>query len=184
MTAQDTAPAGAVGPECGFLGKVWKILDKVTDINLAITYWVLYPFILVVITVDVVGRNFFNAPLAWATEGSGLFLIGGIFLAIGKVELESSHIMLDIIYDRYPRKMRLFVDFSTRVIVTLWMAAATVRSAIEVPTAYNLMESGADFRYPFWPMRVIMTFGFVTLTFCLLYNALNAYRQLREKGGR
>ena len=183
MAAQDASPGDA--PETGFIDKMGKFLDKVTDINLAITYWILYPFILVVITFDVVGRNFFQYPLSWAIEGSGLFLIGGIFLAMGKVELEKSHIMLDIIYDHYPYKLKMFADFSTRVIVTLWMAATTIRSAIEIPTAYNLMESGADFRYPFWPMRVVMTFGFFTLTFCLLYNALDAYRKLRSKeGGR
>ncbi|MDR0466990.1 MAG: TRAP transporter small permease [Deltaproteobacteria bacterium] len=183
MAAQDASPGDA--PESGFLDKMGKILDKVTDVNLAVTYWVFYPFILVVVTFDVVGRNFFNFPLSWAIEGSGLFLIGCIFLAMGKVELENSHIMLDIIYDRYPRKMKLFADFSTRVLITLWMAATTVRSAIEIPTAYRLMESGADFRYPFWPMRVVMTFGFFVLTFCLLFNALNAFRKMHDKeGGR
>ena len=182
MVAQDASPSDA--PETGPFDKLGKILDKLADINLAVTYWIIYPFILVVITVDVVGRNFFSHPLAWAIEGSGLFLIGGIFLALGKVELEKSHIMLDIIYDRYPRKLKLFVDFSTRIIVTLWAAATTVRSAIEIPTAYTLVESGADFRYPFWPMRVIMTFAFLTLTFCLLYNTLDACRQFCKKGGK
>jgi TRAP-type C4-dicarboxylate transport system permease small subunit len=183
MTAPDASPGDAT--ETGFLDKLIKILDKVTDFNLAISYWIIYPFILIVVTTDVIGRNFFSYPLSWAIEGSGLFLIGGIFLAVGKVELEHSHIMLDIIYDRYSPRMKLFADFSTRVIVTLWMGAATVRSAIEIPTAYTLMESGADFRYPFWPMRAIMTFGFLTLTFCLLYNTLLAYKKLRGKeGGR
>ena len=183
MAAQDASPDAV--PKAGFLDKTGKILDKVADVNLAATYWIIYPLILVVITIDVIGRNFFHYPLSWAIEGSGLFLIGGIFLAMGKVELEKSHIMLDIIYDHYPRKMKLFVDFSTRIIVTLWMAATAIRSAMEIPTAYNLMESGADFRYPFWPMRVVMTFGFFTVTLCLLYNALDAYRKLRSKeGGR
>ena len=180
MVAQDASPGDA--PETSFLDKVGKILDKVADVNLAITYWIIYPFILVVITVDVIGRNFFNSPLSWAIEGSGLFLIGGIFLALSKVELENSHIMLDIVYASYPRKMKLFADFSTKIIVALWMAAATIRSAMEIPTAYNLMESGADFRYPFWPMRVVMTFGFFSVTLCLLYNTLKACRQLRKEG--
>ena len=182
MAAQDASPDGA--SETGFLDSLGKIVHRVADINLAISCWVLYPFILIVVAVDVTGRNFFNSPLSWAIEGSGLFLIGAIFLAVGRVELDNDHIMLDVVYSMYSRKMKLIADFTTRIIVTLWMAAATVRSALEIVTAYKLMESGADFRYPFWPMRVVMTFGFLTLTFCLLYNVLDAIRKLRREGGR
>lgn len=158
------------------------IIDKVSDLCLAGSMYVLYPAILIVICVDVIGRNFFNTPLSWAIEGSGLFLIGGIFLAVSRVELDNGHILLDILYANYKPRLKAFCDMLTRAFAFLWMVAATIRSSFEIPTAYMLNESGADFRYPFWPMRVIMTFGFFVLALALLCNVVKAYRKLRHGG--
>lgn len=168
----EAAPSGWTG-----------LVEKAADICLGCSMYILYPAILLVICIDVIGRNFFDTPLSWAIEGSGLFLIGAIFLAVPRVELDKGHILLDILYANYSRKMTLVCDMLTRAFAFLWMLAATIRSSFEIPTAYALNESGADFRYPFWPMRVIMTLGFLVLTLALLYNVIDAYRQLR-KGGR
>ena len=62
------------------------------------------------------------------------------------------------------------------------MLAATVRSSVEIHTAFVLHESGTDFRYPFWPMRVIMTTGFLLLALALLCNVVSSYKQLRMGG--
>lgn len=158
-------------------------VGKAADICLGFSMYLLYPAILAVICVDVIGRNFFETPLSWAIEGSGLFLIGAIFLAVPRVELDNGHILLDILYANYSDRKKLVCDFLTRTLAGLWMLAATVRSSFEIPTAYMLNESGADFRYPFWPMRVIMTIGFLVLSLALLCNVVKAYKTLRN-GGR
>lgn len=157
-----------------------RIVDKLADMCLAASMYVLYPAILVVICTDVIGRNFFNTPLSWAIEGSGLFLIGGIFLAVSRVELDNNHILLDILYANYSASLKNFCDILTRSFAFLWMLAATIRSSFEIPTAFMLNESGSDFRYPFWPMRVIMTIGFLVLALALLCNVAKAYKKLRK----
>jgi len=158
-------------------------VDKASDIALNFSMYLLYPAILIVIMIDVIGRNFFATPLSWAIEGSGLFLIGAIFLAVPRVELDRTHILLDILYATYSDRTKLICDMLTRAVACLWMLAATIRSSFEIPTAFMLNESGSDFRYPFWPMRVIMTIGFLLLTLTLLYNVIDSIKQLR-KGGK
>lgn len=157
------------------------IVNRAADVALGVSMYLLYPAILIVILIDVVGRNFFATPLSWAIEGSGLFLIGAIFLAVPRVELDRGHILLDILYARYSEKTKHICDMLTRAIVCLWMIAATIRSGIEIHTAYVLNESGADFRYPFWPMRVIMTAAFLLLAFSLLCNVIYSYKQLQKE---
>lgn len=181
MVNQDASPGNKaeIPAEPGWMRGV----DKAANASLAISIYVLYPAILSVILIDVIGRNFFGAPLSWAIEGSGLFLIGAIFLAVPRVELDRTHILLDILYANYSRRTKLVCDLLTRIVASLWMMAATVRSAVEIPTAYIMNESGADFRYPFWPMRVIMALAFLILTLALIYNIATSYRQLRT-GGR
>lgn len=159
-------------------------VDKAADMCLRFSIYVLYPAILAVIFIDVMGRNFFETPLSWAIEGSGLFLIGAIFLATPRVELDRGHILLDILYANYSPKLKLICDMLTRTLAGLWMAGATIRSLIEIHTSFVLNESGADFRYSFWPMRVIMTFAFLIITLSLLYNVVYTYRKLCNGGER
>ena len=159
-------------------------VDKAADIGLNFSMYLLYPAILIVILIDVIGRNFFGTPLSWAIEGSGLFLIGAIFLAVPRVELDKTHILLDILYATYKKKTQLICDMLTRALACLWMLAATIRSSFEIPTAFMLNESGSDFRYPFWPMRVVMTIGFLLLTLALLYNVVDSFKRLRKEGGK
>ncbi len=161
---------------------LWKIVDKIANCSLAVSMYLLYPAILVVVCIDVIGRNFFAAPLSWAIEGSGIFLIGAIFLAAARVELDREHILLDILYANYSRKTKLICDILTRFVAMLWMFGATWRSAIEIHTSFILDESGADFRFPFWPMRLIMTFGFLLIALALVCNIIDCIRKLRAGG--
>lgn len=181
MVKQDVSPSGE--PEAPAKAGWMRGVDKAADVCLAVSMYILYPAILVVILIDVAGRNFFHTPLSWAIEGSGLFLIGAIFLAVPRVELDKSHILLDILYANYKEKTKLICDLLTRAIAGLWMLGATIRSSMEIPTAFMLNESGSDFRYPFWPMRVVMTIAFLMLTLALVYNVVDSYKKLR-KGGR
>lgn len=157
-----------------------KTIDKLSDWTLSISMFVLYPIILVIILIDVTGRNFFATPLSWAIEGSGIFLIGAIFLAASRVELDRGHILLDILYANYSKKAKLICDIITRFVAFLWMVGATIRSAIEIHTSFILDESGTDFRYPFWPMRVIMTVSFLLLALALIVTIIRCIRELKE----
>ena len=161
---------------------LWRLVSKLSDMTLAVSMSLFYPAILVVVCIDVIGRNFFATPLSWAIEGSGLFLIGGIFLAAPRVELDRTHILLDILYDRYSLKWKRICDIITRLVAFFWMAGATVRSAVEIHTSYVLLESGTDFRYPFWPMRLIMTIGFALVALALICTIISSIRELREEG--
>ena len=163
--------------------RLMKFVDRTASFILGFSMYLFYPAILIVILIDVTGRNFFATPLSWAFEGSGLFLIAGIFLAVPRVELDRDHILLDILYARYTRKAQLTCDMLTRLLCFVWMLATTIRSSIEIYTSYSMRESGTDFRAPFWPMRVIMTLGFLVLALALLSNAIDCYRKLRA-GGR
>ncbi len=156
-----------------------RAVDKASDAALVVSMWILYPAICIVILIDVIGRNFFATPLSWAIEGSGLFLIGAIFLAAPRVELDREHILLDILYANYSTKTKAICDMLTRAVACMWMLAASVRSSVEIHTAFILQESGTDFRYPFWPMRLIMTIGFILLTLALVCNVVKSYRQFR-----
>jgi TRAP-type mannitol/chloroaromatic compound transport system permease small subunit len=62
------------------------------------------------------------------------------------------------------------------------MTGATVRSAVEIHTSYVLLESGTDFRYPFWPMRLVMTIGFALVALALICTIISSIRELREEG--
>ena len=160
-----------------------KGFNAVSDFFFNVSAFIAYPAILVIITCDVVGRNFLHSPVAWAIEGSGLLLLSGIFLAGSKIEQDGEHIQLDALYAHYSTKGKLFLDLFARLVATGWVGIMTWRSFIEIGISIDMRETGSDFIYPYWPIRVIMTLGFLVLCIQLLLTCGSIILKFRE-GGR
>lgn len=130
--------------------------------------FILYPFMVLIITVDVGGRFLFNSPLSWGTEGSGLVQIMAIFLACAAVDASDAHIRLDILYENFKPRTQTLVNLLTCVVAGIWVGILTSRSFTEIFVSYDMLESGMDVTIPFWPIRVVMTFAFLLLALQLL----------------
>ncbi len=134
--------------------------------------FILYPFMVAVITVDVTGRFLFNNPLSWGTEGSGLIQIMAIFLACAFVESTKGHIQLDILYSKFSPRTQNLVNMLSCVVAGIWVGMLGSRSFTEIFMSMDMLESGMDVTLPFWPIRVVMTFAFALLFLQLMMNFL------------
>lgn len=197
----DTPPeAPAAGPmsyadlETGGHGRVedpvkdWAVgraLVTASDFFTDLSAFVAYPAITIVILIDVVGRNFFLSPLAWATEGSGLFLIMAIFLVGCTVEQSKSHIQIDLFSSKYGPRATYVLNLFTTAFAGWWTGMMTVRSFMEIPTSIAMKESGQDWLYPYWPIRVVMSVAFLVLFLYLAAELLALLlRPLRNREAR
>ena len=163
-----------------------RAIDKLSGVGLGVSMYLLYPGILVIIAADVIGRNFFHAPVSWAIEGSGVLLVGCIFLSAGRVELEKKHILLDVFYTDYSEKTKAISDICTRFLAFLWTLITSIRCFMEVRTSFTLGETGGDFKWQYWPARLAMAIGFLLLTLCLFCTIYDAFRRYKKaaKGGQ
>jgi TRAP-type mannitol/chloroaromatic compound transport system permease small subunit len=85
-----------------------KIIDSISEWSGRIVMFLMVPMILVTIY-DVVLRYLFRSPTAWAYEISWMtyaafFILGGAYTL-----LENGHINVDIVYNKFPEKVRLYL---------------------------------------------------------------------------
>jgi TRAP-type mannitol/chloroaromatic compound transport system permease small subunit len=133
---------------------------------------------ILIIAYDVLLRYAFRAPTIWQYDIS--YMLGGsvILLGAGYVHMKRRHVRVDIIYNRFSPRVRLFFDvlftlvfFFPLVAGLLWVAADY---AVE---AYEIREfSEVGFWRPLmWPFRTVMALGLAVL---LIQGAANFIRDL------
>jgi len=109
--------------------KLIKILDAISEWSGRIVMLLIIPMILVTVY-DVVLRYFFRSPTAWAYEISWMtyaafFMLGGAYTL-----LEGGHINVDIVYNKYPEKIRLYLKLLYLILILLPFVLIILRYSI------------------------------------------------------
>jgi TRAP-type C4-dicarboxylate transport system permease small subunit len=102
------------------------------------------------IGVDVTLRKFFNASIGGADELAGYALAIGTAWSLGATLLDRAHIRIDSLYVRFPRGLRLALDFTGialllaffgliawhgwSVVQQSWVSGSRSQSALQTPT--------------------------------------------------
>ena len=96
-----------------------KLISGFLNLTDSLNEWVgrvfgLLTFILTfTITYDVFMRYFFKRPVIWATDINGALLLALVFMGGGYALLHGGHVKVDIIYSRFPPRMKAILDLVT-----------------------------------------------------------------------
>jgi len=115
--------------------------------------------------VDVFMRYVFNAPITGATEVSELMMVIVVFPALAWIAVERSHIRVDMLVVKWPRRVQLIVEIITLLLALGTFVIITWQSfleSIEVRMATSLLE------VPESPFHWIMTLGFAMLCLAIV----------------
>lgn len=74
------------------------------------------------LTYEVVMRYVFRAPTSWAQEVSEMFLLWGVFLALGRTVKFRENISIEVLYDRLQPGAQRGVDVVALAFVTVFFA--------------------------------------------------------------
>ncbi len=89
--------------------KILRVIDLVNERAGSISSW-LVAVLVVVILYEVIARYVFNSPTSWAF---GSFrMLGGAIVVLGwaYAQLHDSHIRVDVLYNRFPPRIRALLD--------------------------------------------------------------------------
>jgi TRAP-type mannitol/chloroaromatic compound transport system permease small subunit len=120
----------------------------------------------VTIAYDVILRYVFRAPTVWQYDTS--YMLGGSVIILGSayVHLQRRHVRVDLIYNRFPPRVRLILD----VVFTLLfffplLTGLIIVSAADAIHAYQVKEfSEVGFWRPLmWPFKSVIPVGLVVL---------------------
>lgn len=136
--------------------------------------FVVYPILICIVLADICLRTFFNSPLPWGNEVSGLLLIICFFAPACICEEEKSNIALDFLSSRFSQRGKRMVELVGCLAGGAWIGLLSFRNFIEVPDMITYGETGVEFHYPLWPLRLFLAVALLLLfaRLCLNFVAL------------
>ncbi len=123
--------------------------------------------LMLLITADVLMRAIWNQPIKGSMEMSELVMVLTIFLALAWVQVERGNIAVDILFDRFPPKVKAVLDVITTALC-LGVCGLTLWRSIEFQT--YLIDSGRGtniLNIPIYPFQLMIVIGYFML--CLVF---------------
>lgn len=91
-------------------------------------------------SIDVIGRYFFNRPIPSTFEFSEMLLALIIFLAFPYVQFKNAHISIEILYERYPVRARQIFDLVCQGIGLAVFALIAVQGVVLLRSSMEIQE--------------------------------------------
>lgn len=138
------------------------------------TIWILG--LMVLINLDVIGRNLMNAPVRGVTEMVSLSIVGIVFLQLADTLRSGRFTRAEVLLEYLRRKNPQVCDAVQAVFHLTGLALMVVillASWTPLADAVRIREyigAVGDFQIPVWPVRLITLLGLLAtaLCFCLL----------------
>jgi len=137
---------------------------------------------IVLITVNVVMRYVFNAPLAWGEEMNGLLLFLVLFFSLTYTWDQKRHIRMEIVYVRLKGGWRSLADLASGITGIIFFGLLGIQCLRDIPYMIKTHETGEELGFPLWPFRVVMAvISFVFVLKLLAYTLYGRKEMEKEK---
>lgn len=159
---------------------ILSCLDKPAIWGGIVGAWLLVPLILST-CYEVFARYLFGAPTIWAFELSGMLMGANFLLAAAYALLTSSHIRVEMFYDRFGPRTQAAIEIIGYACFTLpmlaWLAWA-LGDWVAVTIKSKEGTGASAWNPPAWPMRAILWVSFVLLALQVVAEILRNVRKL------
>ena len=145
------------------------ILKKLGFFSSALSYvGAISLFIMMALTAaDVVGRYIFNKPITGVFEITEFLVLILIFSFIGFTQAEKSHVSVDLLLMRFPKKFRRVVEFFNHLICLVMMAIITYMGLLKALELKAVGEATPNLQIPDYPFVFFLVLGCAVM--CLEY---------------
>ena len=144
--------------------------DRVSKALYRVAVYAALPALMVLVSLDVILRYVFNAPLPWGRDVNGLLLLITIFSALPRGWDQGYHIRMEVFYNRLGRRARIWADVATGAFGILFFALMGIQALRFTPYMASTGETGEDLLLPVWPFMAYMGFCSLVLVARLIGN--------------
>ena len=114
----------------------------------------------VLITVDVLGRYFFSRPTYVADELSGYFLVVIIFLSLAQTQKKGRHVISTALTSRLLLSKRKWLEISTSIVSLAFIVWFAWRTAVAAHESYVLETiTITTLHTPYWIPQLLLPIG-------------------------
>jgi len=151
-----------------------------------ITAGALILIIVVMTTIDRLGRTLLGGGMQASIEFCALMLGVLVFLALPYTETRGEHLRMTVVYDRLPTKLRAYVDTFMYLIYAGTLMILVYSSAL---LAFERQAKGEStwagaMLLPVWPARFVIAFGATVFFILIILRLVEATKLvIREQTG-
>lgn len=137
-----------------------------------IGYCVLLPVLATIISVDVVMRYAFSAPLSWGLELSKYVMLVMFLMGLLYSFQSDVHIRVDIIYDRLPARFRRFLSVLINISIAFIFVLIVTKSAEEMAFARKVAMTTPELEMRVWWFYLVVMATGICMTLYALVEAV------------
>lgn len=113
-------------------------------------------------TFEVIARYIFNKPTIWAWDINIQLMAVVVALGAGYTLLYKGHVIVDVLVERFPRRVRAIIDLVTSGFFFLSMVILIDRAILKAADSISIHEMlSTVWGPPLYPLRVIIPIGFI-----------------------
>lgn len=157
-----------------------RLSERASDEMFRFGVHVTMPALVVLVTLDVVLRYVFNAPLQWARDVNGVLLLISIFCALPHAWDRAYHIRMEVFYTRFTAARRRMADVLSSVSGIIFFGLMAVQAARFVPFMIRTGETGEDWDFVLWPFMAVVSLCAVVMVARIFSNPEGVERHLRQ----
>ena len=120
-------------------------------------------------------------PIKGSYEIIGLLGALAAALPLGFTQIRRSHIAVDIVTNKYPKKAQVLVDGISCLLNMIFFAIVSWRTAVWANIIRESGELSETLRIAFYPFVYAVSVGFLLLSFSLLIDTIKAFIEIRGK---
>ena len=143
---------------------VLRAIDSLSENTGKIVSWFMVLCVLFILY-EVIMRYFFNDPTRWVFETT-LMLWGAYFVMVTAwTHKVGGHVAVDIIYNRFPLRVRLTLDLVFCLVLCLpWIGALVIGGIDVAANAWKIKECTASpWGPPVYPIKTVLPIAFTLL---------------------
>jgi TRAP-type mannitol/chloroaromatic compound transport system permease small subunit len=163
--------------------RVLRAIDNMNDWAGKTVAWLLIPMVFITVF-EVVMRYVFNMPTLWAWDVNRQLQGAVVVLGIGYALLHDNHVRVDVIITRISPRKRLWVEAIIYPVLIAFLGLLIYRL---IPYTWMSVRVFANYTSawgpPIWPLKILMTLGFIALFLQALVNWTRNLISLRSPGG-
>ena len=128
---------------------------------------------------DVIFMALFGQPIHSTVEMTETLMVAVVYLGLGTVHEKRQHIATDLIYERFPRKVKDFAQVFILLMMTLTFALLTWNGWLAFIKSFRVKEYSVGIvQFPIYPTRFLLAMGVtIALIWCLVDLVIPAIRK-------
>ncbi|GAB3794093.1 TRAP transporter small permease [Virgibacillus kimchii] len=146
------------------------ILRKV-EIILALLAGGIVIFTMILVSLDVFLRNFFNSPIPGVYEMVGFLFVSAVALGLSYTQAERAHININIVTRYFSGKFQKFIVSFGYLIGIIVLVILVWQNATESWGSFVVQDFTMGIvRFPLWPAKATLTLGLGVLLIRFVYD--------------